>query len=140
MFKFNAKNKAIPTIGIVALPVMLMSLVYAATIFPTSSNPVVIGYVAQPALSNFNLLSGTEKIYRGEYEKGGWSGNLSCYPVSNAGVVSLATPCWSAGSAVGAASVVDKQGFASGSRNIATRGATAKKHPQRLACVRVHPY
>jgi len=120
----KSKIKILPVVGLIAVPVMLAGLAYAATIFPPTVNPAVVGYVAQPVLSKFSLLSNTEKIYRGEYEKGGWSGNLSCYPVSNTGVVNVAAPCWSAGSAVGAASVVDKQGFADGSRNIATRNAT----------------
>jgi type IV pilus assembly protein PilY1 len=124
MFKSNSKTKTLSVIGIAAMPAVLAGLAYAAAIFPPTTSPAIIGYVAQPVLSNFNLLSNTEKIYRGEYEKGAWSGNLSCYPVDNTGVVSLATPCWSAASAVGAASVVDKQGVASGSRNIATRTAT----------------
>ena len=120
----KSKMKALPAVGMVAFSTILAGIAYAAIAFPPTVNPVVIGYVAQPVLSNFNLLSNTEKIYRGEYEKGAWSGNLWCYPVDNTGVVGVTTPCWSAGSAVGAASVVDKQGFASGSRNIATRGAT----------------
>lgn len=116
--------KLLPSIGVIAVAATLGSLAYAAIAFPPTVNPTVVGYVAQPVLSNFNLLSNTTKIYRGEYEKGGWSGNLSCYPVSNVGVVGITTPCWGAASAVGAASVVDKQGFADGSRNIATRNAT----------------
>lgn len=120
----KSKIKLLPSIGVIAVAATLGSLAYAAIAFPPTVNPTVVGYVAQPVLSNFNLLSNTTKIYRGEYEKGGWSGNLSCYPVSNVGVVGITTPCWGAASAVGAASVVDKQGFASGSRNIATRNAT----------------
>ena len=120
----KSKMKVLPVVGLLTVPVMLAGLAYAAIIFPPTVNPVVVGYVAQPVLSKFSLLSNTEKIYRGEYEKGGWSGNLSCYPVSNTGVVNVTAPCWSAGSAVGAASVVDKQGFGDGSRNIATRNAT----------------
>ena len=120
----KSKMKLLPSIGMIAVSATLGGLAYAAIAFPPTVNPTVVGYVAQPVLSNFNLFSNTTKIYRGEYEKGGWSGNLSCYPVSNVGVVGLTTPCWSAASAVGAASVVDKQGFADGSRNIATRNAT----------------
>lgn len=122
MLKFG--KKTLPMVGMMAVPAMLAGIAYAAIAFPPSPNPAIIGYVSQPVLSGFNLFTNAEKIYRGEYEKSTWSGNLSCYPVSNVGVVSLATPCWSTASAVGAASVVDKQGFADGSRNIATRNAT----------------
>lgn len=116
-------------IGITALPLLYAGTACAAAAF-VNANPVIVGHVAQPELTNSNLLSGKENIYRGEYERGGWSGNLSCYPVSNTGLVGTTTPCWSSGTGAtaktGAQAKVDAQGFASGARNIATLDTTGK--------------
>lgn len=85
---------------------------YAAAPFTPASQP--IGYIAQPALSTLNIGLAGGYIYRGEYDKGNWSGNLSCYPIDNMGNVDTNTPCWSvtgagtaASTTVGAQSQVD---------------------------------
>jgi len=136
MRKNFKKLTALPLFTLAALPALFAGLAYAAAPF-VQSNPVVIGYTAQPALTNFNLLSGKESVYRAEYEKGAWSGNLSCYPISAAGVVNVTAPCWSSGTALtarsGAQSQVDLQGFTSGSRNIATLDVTGKAVPFTLS-------
>jgi Neisseria PilC beta-propeller domain len=123
--------KAISSVGLYLAPVLCIGVSFAAPPFVPANTPVVIGYIAQPALTNnSSLLSGNERVFRAEYEKGAWSGNLSCYPISATGVVGVNSPCWTSGTGLtamaGAQSQVDLQGFTSGSRNIATLGATGK--------------
>ena len=125
------RKKAIQTkillTGVIGLLAQFSGMAYAAPLFVPPSPPIV-GYVAQPELSHYDLTTGNESVFRGEYERTNWSGNLSCYAVSSAGNVNTSVPCWTSGTGaslkVGAQSQVDLQGFASGSRNIATLGLT----------------
>ena len=122
----NAIQTKLLLTGLIVIPGLFGS-VQAATPFVPATPPIV-GYVAQPALTNYNFATGLESVFRGDYERGNWSGNLSCYPISNTGTVNTASPCWTSGTGatlkVGAQSQVDLQGFASGSRNIATLNTT----------------
>ncbi len=123
----NAIHTNVLLAGLIGMLTLLSGMVYAAPVFVPASPPIV-GYVAQPELTNYNLQSGLESVFRGEYERTSWSGNLSCYPVSAMGIVNTASPCWTSGTGatlkVGAQSQVDQQGFVSGSRNIATLNTT----------------
>lgn len=137
MRKNSIPAKLLPLAGLVALPaVLFVGLAQAAAPF-TPPNPPVVGYVGQPEMTSYNLKTGVESIFRGEYEKGGWSGNLSCYPISAKGVVDTTVPCWTSGTGAtlktGAQSQVDLQGFVSGSRNIATLDLTGAKQAFTLA-------
>jgi type IV pilus assembly protein PilY1 len=88
------------------------------TAFAPQDQPV--GYIAQDEVSNFNLTSGNETLYRPDYEKEFWSGNLLAYPVDASGNVNIAVERWSGG----AADQLALQNFSTG-RFIATRnGAT----------------
>lgn len=132
----SAKQVRTLLMGLIMMPV----LADAAALF-TPATPPIVGYVAQSNLSNYNLSSGKESVFRVWYERGNWSGNLDCYPINSNGSVATTTttsttgvtttsptPCWSSGTGttlkVGAQSQVDLQGFASGSRNIATLNTT----------------
>ena len=123
----NAIQTRVFLTGVIGLLAQFSGMVYAAPLFVPPSPPIV-GYVAQPELSHYDLTTGNESVFRGEYERTGWSGNLSCYAISAAGNVNTSVPCWSSGTGaslkVGAQSQVDLQGYISGSRNIATLGLT----------------
>ncbi len=90
-----------------------VKLALALTAFTPGNQPV--GYVAQDEVTNFNLKSGTETLFRAEYQTDYWSGNLFAYPVSSTGVVNVASERWSGG----AAEQLDAQNFDTG-RKIAT--------------------
>jgi hypothetical protein len=55
-----------------------------------------VGWTAEVAVSKFNVTSGNETIYKPDYAKANWSGNLFAFPVSSAGVVDYAHPRWDA--------------------------------------------
>ena len=57
-----------------------------------ASQPV--GYVAQDELTNFDLRSGKEVLFRTEYHREYWDGDLVAYQVNSAGDVSTATQPW----------------------------------------------
>ena len=67
----------------------------AITAFVPGSQPT--GYVAQDELTNYNLTSGNETLFRPEYEKQYYSGNLFAYPVDNAGNVNVPGERWGGG-------------------------------------------
>ncbi len=123
----NAKRSILSHIKFATLAVMLVTpYVEAAPIFIPANQP--IGYVAQPVVSNQTLATTGGYLYRGEYDKGNWSGNLSCYPIDTTGSPNTNTPCWSvtgvgtaASTTVGAASKVDLMPFTgTGGRLIGT--------------------
>lgn len=101
-----------------------IELALAITAFNPQLQPT--GYVAQDELSNFNLAGGGETVYRPEYEKEYWSGNLYAYPVDAAGQVNTAAERWSGG----AKDQIDLQDFDTG-RLIATMKDDGTKVPFR---------
>lgn len=94
--------------------------------FSPLSQPV--GYVAQDELSNFNLSSGTETVYRTEYSREFWAGNVFAYPVDSAGSVDTVGERWSGGAQVH----IDGQNFDTG-RLIATMKDDGTNIPFRTA-------
>ncbi len=82
-----------------------VKLAQAFTTFPPASQPV--GYVAQDDVTNFNLTSGNEILFRGQYEKEFWGGNLIAYGMPANGLLNAATQPWLGG---GAANQLDIQG------------------------------
>lgn len=121
MFKSN--NKQISAlVGGGVLIGMAGLLAYAAVLFSTSKQP--IGYIGQPTMSNLNVSSNNEKIYRGEYESSTWSGTFGCYPVTNGGYVNLTAPCFG----LAASSPLDVQAKAV-TRRIGTRKDDASGTP-----------
>ena len=64
-------------LGILALLVALgvaIRIALALAAFNPGDQPV--GYVAQDEVTNFNLRSDTETLYRGHYDRERWSGGL----------------------------------------------------------------
>ncbi len=83
----------------------------------TAFNPqnMPVGWVAQNDLTNYDLRSGHETLFRGDYEKEKWSGNLLAYNLDANGNLGTATQPWNGG----AAHQMDLQGWQN--RLIATR-------------------
>jgi hypothetical protein len=96
-------------------------LAVAYTAFSPAAAP--IGFVAQDDLTNYNLTSGQETLYRGQYEKEYWSGNLIAYRVDSTGDVTTATQPWIGG----AADQLDQ--LAPAERRIATLKSDGTKIP-----------
>lgn len=97
-----------------------VNLAYAITSANTAFTPQnqPVGYVAQDEVTNFNLTSGNEQIYRPDYEREFWSGNLYAYPVDAGGNINFYAEPWVGG----AAAQLAQQNWDSG-RYIATRDA-----------------
>ena len=105
MFK-PSKKQISSLIGGTALLGIVAILAYAAVLFNPAAQP--IGYVGQPTMSNFNVTTGNETVYRGVYINSDWSGLFTCYPVSATGYVNIPSPCF----ASGASSPLDAQALA----------------------------
>lgn len=102
--------------GLLALPVVLL-LAFKVAIALTAFNPseMPIGYVAQDEMTNYNLKSGKEVVFRGQYEREYWSGTLIAQRVSADGEPLSPTSWW----AKDAGEAVNEQDFSTG-RLIAT--------------------
>ena len=74
-----------------------VQMAWAITAFTPANQP--IGSVSQDDMTNYNLTSGKEIVYRGNYEKQYWGGNLVAYQVNATGDVSTATQPWNGGAA-----------------------------------------
>jgi hypothetical protein len=92
---------------------MAIKLAYALTAFSPQDAP--IGYIAQDEMTNFNLKSGREVLFRGEYEREFWSGTLVAYPVNASGDIGDKSGHWSGD----AGALLESQDFDTG-RLIAT--------------------
>jgi hypothetical protein len=113
MLRLSRKSKWAALVGGVVLVAIAVKLALAITPFVPGNQPV--GYVAQDEITNYNLKSGTEILYRVEYEKEFYSGNLFAYPVDEFGNVERSPEWWGGG----AQSHIDGQDFDTG-RMIAT--------------------
>lgn len=81
--------------GVLALPVALFvgfRVAVALTAFNPAEMPV--GYVAQDEITNFNLKSGNEILFRGQYEREFWSGTMLAYKADSAGNLTGGTVWW----------------------------------------------
>jgi Tfp pilus tip-associated adhesin PilY1 len=83
------------TLGLLAMMGIFIKLAVALTAFTPQTQPV--GYTGQEIVTNGTLTSGNESLFRSEYEKEFWSGNLYDYPISAAGDVNIAAERWSGG-------------------------------------------
>ena len=98
-------------LGTIILLVMMgafIKLAFAIAAFTPQSQP--IGYVGQEVATNGTLTSGNETLFRTEYEKEFWGGNLYAYPVSATGVVNISAERWSGGAKV----QINTQNFSTG--------------------------
>ena len=75
----------------------VLRLAFALTAFSPANQP--IGYVAQDEMSNYNLRSGNEVLFRGQYEREFWSGTVLAYPIDAQGNLTGGTAWWSGGDA-----------------------------------------
>jgi hypothetical protein len=91
----------------------LTRLVLALAAFTPASQPT--GYIAQNEISNFSLKSGSETLFRPEYEKEFYSGNLHAHSIDASGNFSAVAGLWGGG----AAEFIDAQPYDTG-RRIAT--------------------
>ena len=92
--------------------------------FSPGAQPV--GYVGQDEVTNFDVRSGNEILFRGHYDRERWSGGLFAYPISKEGVVGVGSRWWDAGDQI------DLQDFSTG-RFIATMKDNGTAVPFRLA-------
>ena len=69
--------------------------VHAAAIFTPNSQPT--GWVGEVDVSSFDFTDGNQVIFKGDFIKGAWSGNLSAFPVDSDGTVLFTAERWSGG-------------------------------------------
>ena len=105
MFKLAVKPLWIATLALLGALMLAFKLALAITAFTPANQPV--GFVGQDDITNYNLTSGHEVLYRGQYEKEYWGGDLIAYAIDGTGNVSTASQIWSGG---GAADVLGLQG------------------------------
>jgi hypothetical protein len=110
-------NKWLAILGFASIATIAIAITSTNTSFTPQNQPV--GYIAQDEATNFNLTSGTEKIFRPDYSREYWNGNLYAYPVSASGTINFGSEPWVGG----AAGQLALQNFDTG-RYIATRNAS----------------
>lgn len=107
MLKISLKR----SLHAVVFGVMLgFAIKYSLAIAPFSPSLQPIGYVAQDDVTNYDLRSGAETIFRPEFQRQFWSGNLFAYPIDATGNINFAAERWSNG----AAEQIDTQNFDTG--------------------------
>lgn len=112
----GAASQWLGAFALLGVTFAFIKLALAITSFTPRDQPT--GYIAQDEITNFNLTSGNETIYRPGYEREFWSGNLYAFPVSATGAVNAGSPRW-AGAGGGMQEILDAQDFNTG-RLIAT--------------------
>jgi len=100
--------------------------VYAAPIFTPNSQPT--GWVAEVDVSSFDFSAGGQTIYKPDFIRANWSGNLYAFPVSVTGTIDFVDERWDNG----AADNLDAQNYNTG-RFIATMKSDGSKIPFRWA-------
>lgn len=110
-------------IGLAVAAACCVTLISAATAFTPDSQPV--GYIGQLEVTNYVLKSGHEVVFKTDYDRNTWTGNVHAYPVDAAGVVALQADWWNDG----AASQIDAQNYDSG-RIIVTDDGKANANGQ----------
>lgn len=117
------------TLGSMLVFAVAFGPAHAATAFVPNSQPT--GWVAEVELSNDNLSSNTETIYRPYFARSDWSGNLFAFPVSSSGVVDFTHERWGGG----AAAKVNGQRYDSGRKIVTVRGDNGRRIPFLLGSV-----
>ena len=98
----------------------------AAPVFTPNAQPT--GWVAEMEVSDFRVTGGAESVYRAQYQRATWLGDLIAYPITAAGRVDYATPRWTPS----LASRVALQNWDTG-RRIGTMKSDGSKIPLRWA-------
>ncbi len=105
MFKSSIKPAWVAAAVLLIALVAAIRFAMAITAFTPANQPV--GFVAQDELTNFSLKSGQEILFRGQYEREFWGGDLIAYVVNSEGDIDRATLPWEG---TGAAHQIDQQG------------------------------
>jgi hypothetical protein len=97
----QTKNALIHWISIGVLMAIGISVAWAITAALSAFSPQdqPVGYVGQDEVTNFNLSGGSERVFRSNYEREFWSGNLYVYPIDGAGTVNISAEPWLGGAA-----------------------------------------
>jgi hypothetical protein len=98
MFKLTIKKSY--WLGLIPVLVILgafLKFAFAVTAYSPSAQPV--GHVGQDEMTNYDLRSGHEILFRGQYEREFWGGNLMAYAINAYGDLSSATQPWNGGAA-----------------------------------------
>lgn len=119
------KSKHIWSITALAGLSAAAGLIFGAAVTPDGT---VTGYLGQLEVTNYNLTSGHEVVFKTDYEKQNWTGNVFAYPISSAAVINTAAEWWSGG----AQEHLEAQDFDSG-RLIVTMKDDGTKQPFRWA-------
>jgi len=96
--------------------------VQAAPIFTPNAQPT--GWVAELDVSSFDFSDGKQFIYKPDFIRANWTGNLYAYPVNRDGTILFEAEEWSGG----AAASVDAQHYLDG-RKIVTMNLSGGKIP-----------
>ncbi len=118
----SAAGAAVLAVGTVAV----MKWLIAATAFVPADAPT--GNMGQLEVTNFNLSSGSEYVFKTDFEKQYYTGNVFMYPVGSDGVINYAAEVFDGG----AKSHLDTQNYDTG-RIIATMNASGVGVPFRWA-------
>src|SRR5258705_5085050 len=98
MFKLTTKKAY--WLGLIPALLILgafLKFAFAITAFNPANMPV--GNVGQDEMTNYDLRSGHEILFRGQYEREFWGGNLMAYAINAFGDLSTATQPWNGGAA-----------------------------------------
>ncbi len=112
-FKFAIRPAWI--VGLALLVALGWTIKVAMALLAYTPNDAPIGYVAQDEMTNFNLKSGREVLFRGQYEREFWSGTLFAYRIDREGNLDTTDSWWTAD----AGELISAQNFDTG-RRIAT--------------------
>lgn len=75
-------------------------LIAATSFLPTpTADQQPVGYVGQLEITNFAVPNGGSTVFRTEYEREYWSGNVYAYPVDSYGNINTASEWWTGGAA-----------------------------------------
>lgn len=113
-------------LAVAAAALSITGYIIAAVAFTPSAQPV--GSLAQLEITNFDLTSGNEIVYKTDYLREKWSGNVYAYPVSKEGDINTPAEWWTGGAAIH----LDSQDFDT-ERKIVTLKSDGTKIPFRYA-------
>lgn len=113
------KKQSITIVSLTGLVLAAAGYIYAATSFAPDDEPT--NYLAPLAISSFNVTGGSETIFKGDYLRDGWQGNVYTYPISATGIVDQINDIWSGG----AAAILDASTTVINDRKIVTLKADA---------------
>ena len=119
-------KKSFYQLTLAATALSVAGYIIAAVAFTPSAQPV--GSLAQLEITNFDLTGDNEIVFKIDYLREKWSGNVYAYPVSKDGVINTPAEWWSGG----AATHLDNQDF-DAERKVVTLKSDGTKIPFRYA-------